>query len=182
MDPNTGQVTLQSGQRQRVKGFEVSATGAVSEDFGILAAYTYLDPIITHDLTCGGTPVVCRPNPFTIGKMITFVPRHAASLWGDYRVPGLKGLTLGGGVIYQSRLHNAYTTIGTAPNLTGLQRYVLIPQTVQFDAVASYSAGRYTFQVNLNNITDRLNYSQSFGNRATPAPGRAILASVEARF
>lgn len=182
VDPNTGQVTLQSGQRQRVKGFELSATGAVSEDFSILAAYTYLDPIITHDLTCGGTPIVCRPNVFTIGKMITFVPRHAASLWGDYMVPGVKGLTIGGGVIYQSRLHNAYTTIGTAPNLTGILRYVLIPPTVQFDAVTSYSVGRYRFQVNLNNITNRLNYSQSFGNRGTPAPGRTILASVEARF
>lgn len=182
VDPSTGQVTLQSGQRQRVKGFELSATGAVTESLSILAAYTYLDPIITHDLTCGGAPVVCRPNVFTIGKMITFVPRHAASLWGDYMVPGLKGLTIGGGMIYQSRLHNAYTLTGTAPNLTGISRYVSNPQTVQFDAVTSYSVGRYKFQVNLNNITDQLNYSQSFGNRGTPAPGRTIIASIEARF
>ena len=181
-DPNTGQVTLQSGQKQRVRGFELSATGAVTEDFSILAAYTYLDPIITHDLTCGGTPIVCRPNTFTIGKMITFVPRHAASLWADYQVTGLKGLTLAGGVIYQSRLHNAYTLTGTAPNLTGISRYVLIPPTLQLDAVASYQFERYKFQLNLNNITDRLNYSQSFGNRGTPAPGRTIIASIEARF
>ncbi len=182
VDPVSGQITLQSGQRQRVRGFELSATGTVTEDLSILAAYTYLDPIITHDLTCGGTPVVCRPNVFTIGKMITFVPRHAASVWGDYKVPGLKGLTVGGGMVYQSRLHNAYTLAGTAPNLTGITRYVLIPQTVQLDAVASYQFERYKFQVNVNNITDRLNYSQSFGNRGTPAPGRSVIASIEARF
>ena len=50
------------------------------------------------------------------------------------------------------------------------------------DAVAAYQFERYTFQVNLNNITDRLNYSQSFGNRGTPSPGRTVIASVSARF
>ncbi|MHB1205214.1 MAG: TonB-dependent receptor [Rhodospirillaceae bacterium] len=183
-DPNTGLVTLQSGQKQRVRGFEVSATGSVTEDLGIIAAYTYLDPIVTHDLSCGGTPAVCKPNLFTIGKMITFVPRHAASLWADYKMTGvLKGLSVGGGIVYQSRLHNAYTLTGAAPNPTGIARYVLFPETVQLDAVAAHQfGGRYTLQLNVNNITNRLNYSQSFGNRGTPAPGRTVLASIEARF
>ena len=183
-DPNTGTTILQSGQRQRVRGLELSATGAVTEDLSLIAAYTYLDPIITHDLTCGTTaPIVCRPNPFTIGKQIFFVPRHAASFWADYVVPAVKGLSFGAGAVVQSPLHNAITTIGTAPNLTGILRYVVIPKTVQFDAVGVYEfGGRYKFQVNVNNITDRLNYSQSFGNRGTPAPGRTILASIEARF
>jgi catecholate siderophore receptor len=181
-DPVSGQTILQSGQKQRVRGVELSATGALTEDLSVIAAYTYLDPIITDDLTCGGTPVVCKPNPFTIGKMITFVPRHGASFWADYKVSALKGLSFGGGIVYQSPLHNAYTTIGTAPNLTGISRYVVIPETIQLDAVAAYQFERYTFQVNLNNITDRLNYSQSFGNRGTPSPGRSVIASIAARF
>ncbi len=182
-DPVSGQTILQSGQQQRVRGFEFSATGAVTADLSVIAAYTYLDPIITYDLTCGTTaPIVCRPNQFTIGKMITFVPRHGASFWADYQVPAVKGLSFGGGIVYQSPLHNAYTTTGTAPNLTGISRYVVIPETIQLDAVAAYQFERYTFQVNLNNITDRLNYSQSFGNRGTPSPGRAVVASISARF
>ena len=181
-DPNTGLVTLQSGQKQRVRGLELSATGSISDDLSVIAAYTYLDPVITDDLTCGGTPVVCKPNVFTIGKQIFFVPRHAASFWADYKVPGLKGLTFGGGVVFQSPLHNAITTIGTAPNLTGISRYVVIPKTVQLDAVASYQFKGYKFQVNVNNVTDRLNYSQSFGNRGTPAPGRTIIASIDMDF
>ncbi len=183
-DPNTGLVILQSGQEQRVRGFETSATGTVTDDLNIVAAYTYLDPIITYDLTCGGTPVVCKPNPFTIGKMITFVPRHAASFWMGYTPSQLvPGLTVGGGIVYQSPLHNGYTTTGTAPNLTGISRYVVIPETIQVDAVVSYEfLKRYKFQVNINNLTNRLNYSQSFGNRGTPAPGRGIVAALDVRF
>ena len=34
------------------------------------------------------------------------------------------------------------------------------------------------FALNVQNITDALYYSQSFGNRGTPAPGRTFLFSV----
>jgi catecholate siderophore receptor len=115
--------------------------------------------------------------------MITFVPRHAASLWADYKLTDLaKGLSVGGGIVYQSPLHNGYSTVGTAPNVTGLSRYVVIPETIELDAVAAYEFGRYRLAVNVNNITDRLNYAQSFGNRATPAPGRTVVASLEMHF
>ena len=182
-DPVSGNITLQSGQRQRVRGFEVSATGQLTEELGIIAAYTYLDPIITHDLTCGGTPIVCRPNVLTIGKQINFVPKHGASLWADYKLDALaKGLSIGGGIVYQSKLFNAYTFNGTAPNLTSLLRVATIPETVQLDVVAAYHFDRYTLQLNVNNLTDRLNYAQSFGNRGTPAPGRTLIVSLEANF
>ena len=183
-DPVSGSVTLQSGQQQRVRGFELSATGTITGDFSVIAAYTYLDPIVTADLSCStAAPIVCKPNPFTVGKMITFVPRHAASLWADYKLTDVtKGLSVGGGIVYQSPLHNGLTTTGTAPNPTGISRYVIIPQTVELDAVAAYEIGRYRLAVNLNNLTDRLNYSQSFGTRGTPAPGRSVIASVEMKF
>ena len=183
-DPASGNIILQSGQKQRVRGFEFSATGAVSEDLNVMAAYTYLDPIITDDLTCGTTaPIVCRPNVFTIGKQINFVPKHAASVWVDYKLTVIaKGLTIGGGIIYQSKLFNAYAFNGTAPNLTSLLRIATIPETVQLDVVAAYRFGRYALQFNVNNLTNRLNYSQSFGNRGTPAPGRTFLVALEASF
>ncbi|HSS14566.1 MAG TPA: TonB-dependent receptor, partial [Rhizomicrobium sp.] len=95
--------------------------------------------------------------------------------------PLLEGLTLGGGLIYQSKLRNAITTTGAAPNPTGISRIATIPETIELDAVASYDFGRaYRVQFNVNNITDRLNYSQSFGNRGTPSPGRSLVVSLEA--
>jgi len=170
-DPNTGMVVLQSSQRQRVQGFEASATGEVLPHFNLTAAYTYLNPVVTYDGT----------TPFNIGKQITFVPKNSVSVWGDYNASELvlKGLSVGGGVVYQSNLFNAFTAPNPATYPLG--RIVRIPETVELDAVAAYQFDPvWRAQVNLNNITDRLNYSQSFGNRGTPAPGRTVIVSLEA--
>jgi len=182
-DPVSGNVQLQSGQKQRVQGVELSATGKIADDLSITAAYTYLDPVITFDMSCGtATPIVCNPNPFTIGKQIFFVPKNAASVWVDHSAKWLAdGVTLAGGLVYQSKLFNAITTNGTAPNPTSVARIATIPETIELDAVAAYDfGGAYRVQFNINNLTDRLNYSQSFGNRGTPSPGRTFIVSLEA--
>jgi catecholate siderophore receptor len=177
-DPNTGTVLLQSSQRQRVQGFEASATGEVLPHFSLTASYTYLNPVITSDAT----------TPFNIGRQITFVPKNAVSVWGDYNARDLlAGLSFGGGVVYQSNLFNNYTAptvqpVGaTVPVGYPLGRIVRIPETVELDAVMAYEITKqYRVQLNVNNLTDRLNYSQSFGNRATPSPGRTFIVALEA--
>jgi len=182
-DPTTGDIQLQSSQKQRVQGLSTSATGEVIEHLSITAAYTYLNPVIVADNSvCSGTPVVCTANPATVGKQITFVPKHAVSLWADYNAGELvKGLSFGGGFIYQAHLFNAYT----APNPAAypLGRFVEIPETVELDAVAAYEVTeKLRLQLNINNLADRLNYSQSFGNRATPAAGRSFIFSLGYRL
>jgi len=184
-DPVNGTVELQSGQRQRVQGYELSTTGKLTGNLSLIAAYTYLNPVVTYDLSCTTTaPLVCNPNPYTIGSQITFVPKHAASVWADYNLHEfVPGLSLGAGAVYQSKLVNAITTTGTAPNPTGVLRIATIPQTIEFDSVAAYDLNKtWRLQINVNNIGDRLNYSQSFGTRGTPAPGRTVIAALEARF
>jgi catecholate siderophore receptor len=180
-DPATGTISLQSSQKQRVQGVNLSATGEVFEHFNLTAAYTYLSPKIVSDLTCSTTtPVVCTPNPATVGRQITFVPKNAISVWGDYNVSDfVKGLSVGGGLIYQSHLFNAYT----APSATAypLGRIVRIPETVELDGSVAYEFDKmWKAQVNVFNLADRLYYSQSFGNRGTPAPGRTVVVSLEA--
>jgi catecholate siderophore receptor len=189
-DPNTGTVDLQSSQKQRVQGFEASATGEVLPHFNLTAAYTYLNPVIVSDLSVCTTPAataanpsplaVCTANPATTGKQIYFVPKHAVSLWGDYNLEEwLNGLSAGAGLIYQSHLFNAYTAPNPATYPLG--RIVRIPETVELDATAAYQFDKmWKAQVNVINIGDRLNYSQSFGNRATPAAGRTVIVSLEA--
>src|SRR6202000_1326359 len=103
-DPATGDILLQSSQKQRVQGFSTSASGEVVEHFSLTAAYTYLNPVIVSDnsVCTTTTPVICSPNPATVGKQITFVPKHAVSLWGDYNARDLlAGLSFGGGLVYQ---------------------------------------------------------------------------------
>ena len=182
-DPATGDIQLQSSQKQRVQGFAGSATGEVLPHLTVTAAYTYLNPVIVSDnsVCTTTTPVVCSANPATVGKQITFVPKHAASIWGDYKATDLlKGLSFGGGLVYQSHLFNAYTA--PSPAAYPLGRFVEIPETVEIDAVAAFEIDTLRFQVNVNNVTDRLYYAQSFGNRATPAPGRTIIFSVGKTF
>jgi catecholate siderophore receptor len=177
-DPNTGTVLLQSSQKQRVQGFEASATGEVLPHFSLTASYTYLDPKITQDAT----------TPYNNGRQITFVPKNSVSVWGDYNAHDLlAGLSFGGGVVYQSNLFNNYTapTVQPAGALVPvgypLGRIVRIPETVELDAVMAYAITRqYRVQFNVNNLADRLNYSQSFGNRGTPSPGRTFIVALEA--
>ncbi len=179
VDPATGDIQLQSSQKQRVQGFSASASGEVIERLNLTAAYTYLNPVIVSDNSvCSGTPAVCTANPATVGKQITFVPKHAVSLWLDYNARDLlKGLSFGGGLVYQAHLFNAYTAPN--PSTYPLGRFVEIPETVELDAVAAYElTGKLRFQLNINNLADRLNYSQSFGNRATPAAGRSFIFSL----
>jgi catecholate siderophore receptor len=179
-DPATGDIQLQSSQKQRVQGFSTSATGEVLPRLNITAAYTYLNPVIVSDnsVCTTTTPVVCSANPATVGRQITFVPKHAVSLWADYNAHDLlRGLSFGGGVVYQAHLFNAYTAVGNASYPLG--RTVVIPETVELDAVAAYEVNeQLRFQLNVTNLTDRLNYSQSFGNRATPAAGRTFTFSL----
>ncbi|HEX4635485.1 MAG TPA: hypothetical protein VH189_04845, partial [Rhizomicrobium sp.] len=78
----------------------------------------------------------------------------------------------------QSKLYVRNTTAGTAPIATGLSRIAIIPRTLEFDTVATYDIDRYHFQFNINNLSDELNYTQSFGNRGTPSAGRTFIVSV----
>ena len=108
-----------------------------------------------------------------------FVPKNAFSLWSSYKLDDfIPGLGVGGGAVYQSKLYARNTIAGTAPNPTGLSRIAVIPRTLEFDAVSTYDIQNFHFQFNVNNITDELNYTQSFGNRGTPSAGRTFIFSV----
>jgi catecholate siderophore receptor len=178
-DPVSGTTTAQSGERDRVQGVELSATGQITDKWNLLAAYTFLDSKVTSDNFCNTTTLACLPNPYTIGTQVIFVPKNAASFWTSYKLDDfVPGLGLGGGVVYQSKLFVRNTTAGTAPVATGLSRIAVIPRTLELDTVATYDTDRYHFQFNVNNLTDELNYTQSFGNRGTPSAGRTFIFSV----
>ena len=120
-DPVSGTTTAQSGERDRVQGLELSATGQITDKWNVLAAYTFLDSKVTSDNFCNTTTLACLPNPYTIGTQVIFVPKNAASFWTSYKLDDfVPGLGLGGGVVYQSKLFVRNTTAGTAPVATGL--------------------------------------------------------------
>jgi catecholate siderophore receptor len=121
-----------------------------------------------------------------VGRQVVFTPKHSASLFTTYDLGRwVEGLSVGGDVTYQSRLYLSYTarsvSFADRAALTPL-RIAEAPANLTFDAYVSYRAGPYRFAVNGYNLGDRLNYTQVFGTRATPSPGRTLIFSVGASF
>ena len=180
-DPVSGTATAQSGERDRVQGVELSATGQITDQWNVLAAYTFLDSKVTSDNFCNTTTLVCLPNPYTIGTQVIFVPKNAASFWTSYKLDELvPGLGLGGGVVYQiqavcAQHHRRHRAGGHGPSAA----------SPSFRAPWNWMRWRPTTSSQLplpvqrqQHLTDELNYTQSFGNRGTPSAGRTFIVSV----
>jgi catecholate siderophore receptor len=204
VDPATGFLQAQSGEKQEVKGAELGLIGKLTPAWTVSAGYTWLDAKIRESFSNCAVPgnttgapsnIVCpigvtaaMPvlNTVAIGRQVTFVPRHAASLFTEYRFSGpLQGVEIGGDVTYQSKLALGYTarSVSFADRATlTAAKLAEAPDNMTVDAFAAYRTGRYRVAVNAYNLTDRLNYAQVFGNRATPAPGRTVVFSISASF
>jgi len=203
-DPATGFLLAQSGERQEVKGLELGLTGKVTEAWTVTAAYAYLDATIkesfancTVPTATTGTPanIVCPVgvtaaipvlNTVAVGRQVAFVPKHSASLYTSYDLSAwVDGLSVGGDVTYQSKLFATYTARSAAFNdrgtLTAL-RIGEVPESITVNAFASYAFDRYRVGVNVYNLANRLNYTQTSSNRAIPAAGRTVIVSLGAAF
>jgi catecholate siderophore receptor len=205
VDPATGFLQAQSGERQEVKGLELSVSGRITDAWTVTAGYTYLDAKIKESYAncvvaaanATGTPtgIACPVgvtaaipvlNTVAVGNQVAFVPKNSASLFTTYDLSNLvDGLSVGGDVTYQSKLPVGYTarsvSFANRSTLTAL-RLSEVPENITIDAYVAYKTGPYRFAVNLYNLDDRLNYTQVFGNRAVPAAGRTVIFSVGATF
>lgn len=137
-DPDTshGFASVQGGEI-RSRGVELEAKAAVNANINVTASYTYTDAEYTKDSTLEG-------------KTPESVPKHMASLWGDYTFNEgvLTGLTFGtGGRLLGKSYGDPANTfeVGSAAIL---------------DAVVKYDLGRFgmngsSVAVNVNNLLDR---------------------------
>jgi len=204
VDPATGFLAAQSGERQEVKGVELGLKGTLTPNWTIDVAYAYLDSKIkesfancTVPTSTTGTPtnIVCPVgataaipilNTVAVGEQVAFVPKHSAAFYTAYDLQDLiPGLTVGGDVIYQSKLNLSYTARSQSYAARGTlvpSRLAESPESITVDAFAAYQTGPYRFSMNVYNLTDRLNYTQVFSNRAIPAAGRTFIFSVGATF
>jgi len=204
VDPATGFLQAQSGERQLVKGVELGLSGKVAQMWTVSAGYSYLDARIeqsfancTVPTSTTGTPtnIVCPAgvtaaipvlNPVAVGQQVVFVPKHSASLYSTYDLSEwIDGLQVGGDVTYQSKLFLAYVARSVSyadPATLTAARIAEVPESVTLDAFASLSRGPYRLSINAYNLTDRLNYTQVFANRAIPAPGRTVIVALGVRF
>jgi catecholate siderophore receptor len=163
-DPDSG-ISTPTGEKQRVQGFELGVAGYITDAWSASLAYAYLDTKIQSSTAAVST----------VGNEVPNAPKNAFTLWTTYDVfshfptaPG--GLTVGGGVTYRDEMY------------TSSANTVELPESFTLDAVISYQYENYRVALNGYNLTDELNYGQSFNARAVPDSGRTFLLSVGATF
>lgn len=171
-DPANPGTLIQTGESQRVRGVEFGIAGQVTRAWVVQAGYTCLDSKITDALAV---------NPATgesvIGNEVGGVPDSAFSIWTTYNlsesiISGPGKWTIGGGILYQADMF----AVNNSAN-----QYV-IPELFSLDAMLAYEIQNWRFAVNGYNLTDELNYDQSFNNRATPGAGTTGIFSVGVKF
>ncbi|WFU12133.1 TonB-dependent siderophore receptor (plasmid) [Rhizobium sp. CB3090] len=126
-----------------VRGIELEGKAALNDRVNLTLAYSYWDAEIREDGTGGN-----------IGNRPQRVPRHLASAWLDYTIPGegQRGdLTLGGGVRYIGQ------TYGDDANTVSVGGYTV------FDAAVSYNVTKNAkLAVNATNLFDRKYVASSY--------------------
>jgi iron complex outermembrane receptor protein len=154
-------------------GFEFDAQGRVSDNWSLIANYSFTKALVTRDNDSSG-------GARNLGHRLPNVPLHSGNIWIKYDADGeFKGLAIAGGVKVVGHRQ------GDLGNTFDLPAYGLL------NAMVSYSfapAGLpwiklLTAQVNVNNILD-VKYYESALNRNTIVPGapQSFLASVRAEF
>lgn len=135
-DPNGSFFSVEGGEI-RSRGVEIEAKAALSASVNVVGSYTYTDAEYTTDTNYkGNTPAQ--------------VPKHMASLWGDYTVfdGPLSGLTLGTGVRYTS------SSYGDPANSFKVGSYTLVDALVRYDLARVGMAGS-NVALHVNNLFDR---------------------------
>jgi len=158
-DPANPDFVVLAGD-QRVRGVEFEAVGKITDQFSLLAGYSYLDAVFTESLTGNE------------GKTPHSVPRHKASLFGLYEFAGgLEGLRFGLGAVHVGERFG--------DNANSYQ----LPTYERLDAFVGYRAGRYALSLSVANLlnTNYIEGSGGFGNFAQGAR-RFLTFKVGGRF
>lgn len=158
-DPTTGEVSLTGNSE--VQGFEVGATGSITDRWDIAAGYTYLD---------AKTVKYANSRESFDGKQAKFIAPHSGSVWTTYMLT--ERWKVGGGANYMSK---RYVDDANIKSLDAYWRY---------DAMVAYRVNKnLDLQFNVLNLTDETIYDASHvGVFANVAPGRSAELAANFRF
>lgn len=121
-------------------GLDAELTGRIRPDWTVQAGYTYVETEYKRDRTAAGTPSGNEGQPFS-----RFTPRHQFKLWTHYTGLMDGRLSLGGGVIAQSK---AQAVAGAVVMEQGA--YAIV------NARAAYRLNpRAELSLNVNNLFDK---------------------------
>ena len=135
-DPAGSFYSVEGGEI-RARGVELEAKAALSASINVVGSYTYTDAEYTTDTNYkGNTPAQ--------------VPKHMASLWGDYTIfdGALSGLTLGTGARFTG------SSQCDPANSFKVGSYTLVDALVRYDLARVGLAGS-NVALHVNNLFDR---------------------------
>jgi iron complex outermembrane receptor protein len=142
-DPNAAHgptARVQTGEI-RSRGVELEGKTVINRDLTVLAAYTYMDNVVTKTNT-----------PSQLGKHPTGFPMNSASAWVDYTFHGgrLDGFGVSGGVRYYGESPGTNANDFTVPSAT------LFDAAIHYDlAGLGIPFKGYSLQVNATNLFDK---------------------------
>ena len=144
--------------RQRVRGFELSATGNVTRRLGLFATYDMLDSRVVESNT-----------PAEVGKRLQNIPRNSFSAWTTYQSPWR--VSVGGGVRYIGKRYGNNTNTRFVDGYWLLEMMAAVQVSEHLD-----------LRVNLYNLTDEYYFDRLGGGHVIPGPARSASVSTNFRF
>jgi iron complex outermembrane receptor protein len=168
--PTTSGIPLRvaGGKTARHRGVELAAVGQVDTQLSLQASLTLLDAKYTAAV-----------DPSLVGQQVTNVPKAKASLFADYKIAALPGLSLNG--LLTSESGKTVTADGT----------VALPAAWQLDAGLRYQnrlIGKATqWNLFVENLTDRSYWREAptqywGGTYLFPSTPRTVRARVTVEF
>ncbi len=161
-------VRVAGAKTARHRGLEVTAAGRLGDALSLQASLMALDARYTQAV-----------DPALVGQRVTNVPRFKNSVFADYKLAAVPGLSL-----------NALASFESGKTATA-DGSVELPQSWQLDAGLSYQhriAGQSTlWRVNIENLTDRIYWREApttawGGIYLFPSTPRTVRASVTLNF
>jgi iron complex outermembrane receptor protein len=150
----------------RVRGIEFEGKASLTDNFDVIAGYSYLQPIVTENST----------DPSVVGNDFLQISRQTASTWGIYtwHDGAFRGLSLGAGVRY---FGPQYAEITDEHKLSG---YALMDAVMIYDlANISPKLSGTKLQLNGTNLLDKYYVSTCQGeNFCQLGAGRSVLATI----
>lgn len=142
---------------QRANGFELAATGTITREWRVLAAYTFIDGKIIKSNT-----------PAEVGKYFQNTPKNSVSIWTTYQI---KKLTFGGGPRHLgSRYGNNINTRRVGSYWT-------------FDALVGYPITSHVdLRLNIYNLNNAYYFDRLGGGHLIPGPSRYVMGGLSFRF
>lgn len=155
--PTPGTIVLTGEQRS--EGVELGVSGAITEEWELIAGYAHQDAEITR--TTSAAPR---------GRDVALVPKHQFSLWNTYRFTPM--LRAGVGVIHQDEMFASISNAVTLPSFTRVDAAVFFTLNDRFEA-----------QLNVENLFDENYFATSHNdNNITPGSPTAVRVGLTTRF